>query len=144
MAEPPRLLQFEMFTTARCSPDVLWALVGDLRRIPEWTEADAVLAAPEPPVEVGARFTTQAGEQRLEWVVITAAERLIEVKTDDLPAGRFGVGVRVAPDPLGSRLILAGMLDPARGRLRARVLDLPALRSRMDRWSDVAVRAAGT
>lgn len=143
MGEPDRLLQFEMFSTVPCTPDELWALVGDLRRLPEWTDADRVLSAPEPPVEVGARFTTETGSDGLTWVVITSLERLLEIKTDDLAAGRFGVGVRVVPDPVGSRLVLAGMLDPARSTLRARLVDLPALRARLDRWSDLAVRALG-
>lgn len=143
MADPDRLLQFEMFSTVPCPPEELWALVGDLRRLPEWTDADRVHAAPEPPVEVGARFATETAGDRVDWVVITSLERLVEIKTDDLPAGRFGVGVRVAPDPLGSRLILAGMLDPARSAVRARLVDLPALRGRLDRWADKAVRAVG-
>jgi hypothetical protein len=141
--DPDRLLQFEMYSTVPCAPDELWALVGDLRRLPEWTDADHVHAAPEPPVEVGARFATETRGDRLDWVVITSLERLVEIKTDDLPAGRFGVGVSAVPDPLGARLILAGMLDPARSTLRARLVDLPALRARLDRWSDLAVRALG-
>jgi hypothetical protein len=137
-----QVLQFEMFTTGMLPADDLWSLVGDLRRIPEWTDADEVLSEPEPPVEVGSRFVTVEGGRRLEWVVITAAPRLLEVKTDGCAVGRFGVGVRVIPDPVGARLIVAGMLDPSGSRLRARAVDLPALRRRCERWSDLALRAA--
>jgi hypothetical protein len=138
-----QLLQLEMFATATCSPDALWALVGDLRRVPEWTDAEEVRGAPEPPNRVGARFTTTDGGSQRSWVVISAAERLVEAKTDDCAAGRVGVGLRVAGDPHGSRLILAGMLDPSGSALRARLRDLPALRARLERWADRAVRAAG-
>jgi hypothetical protein len=137
--QPP--LQFEMFAVAVRSPDDLWALVGDLRQVAEWTDADEVVSAPEPPFGVGTRFTTRDGERHLDWVVITSEEHLLEVKTDGCEAGRFGVGVRVSPDPVGSRLILAGMLDPVAGRVRARTLDLPPLRRRCERWVDRAVRA---
>jgi hypothetical protein len=136
------MLQFELFTAVPVSPERLWALVGDLRRVPEWTDAERILHAPEPPLEVGARFTTVDGGRELRWVVITVANRLIEVKTDDGPWGRFGVGVRVAPDPVGSRLILAGLLDPAGSRLRARLRHLPSLRARTERWADLALRRA--
>jgi hypothetical protein len=135
------MLQFELFTAVPVAPERLWALVGDVRRIPEWTDADHVMQPPEPPLEVGARFTTVDAGRELRWVVITVADRLIEAKTDDGPCGRFGVGVRVAPDPIGSRLILAGLLDPSGSRVRARVQHLPALRSRAERWADLALRA---
>jgi hypothetical protein len=138
------MLPFELFTAIPVAPDVLWTLVGDLRRVPEWTDADRVIGAPEPPLEVGARFTSVDAGRELRWVVITSAERLWEVKTDDGPCGRFGVGLRVAPDPIGSRLILAGLLDPAGSRLRARMQHLPALRARMERWADLVPRALST
>jgi hypothetical protein len=136
------VLQFEMFTAGLMGPDALWGLVGDLRRVAEWTDAEGVSDAPAAPA-VGDRFRTVDGGRELGWVVITAADRLLEVKTDDCPAGRFGVGVRVAPDPVGSRLIVAGMLDPVGSRLRARTIELPALRRRCERWVDTALRVAG-
>jgi hypothetical protein len=137
---PP--LQFEMFAAGMMSPDDLWALVGDPRRVAEWTDAEELVSAPEPPFEVGDRFTTRDGARELRWVVITTGDKLLEVKTDGCDAGRFGVGVRVAADPIGSRLILAGMLDPVSGRIRARSLELPALRRRCERWVDTALRVA--
>ena len=100
-----------------------------------------MLSPPEPPLEVGARFRTRDGERHLDWVVITVGERLIEAKTDGCEVGRLGFGVRVTADPAGSRLVMAGMLDPAHGRLRARTVDLPSLRRRCERWMDVAVRS---
>jgi hypothetical protein len=137
------MLQFELFSAIPVSPDELWALVGDLRRLPEWTDADRVIDPPsELPPSVGDRFTTVDGARELRWVVITSGPRLLEVKTDDGPCGRFGVGFRVAADPVGSRLILAGLLDPARGTLRGRLVDLPALRARSERWTELALRAA--
>jgi hypothetical protein len=140
----PDLLQFEMFSAGMVSPDDLWALVGDPARAAEWTDADEVVMVPEPPIAVGTRFRTREGGRELEWVVITAAERLLEVKTDGCDAGRFGVGVRVVDDPVGARLILAGMLDPVGGRIRARTVELPSLRRRCERWVDTALRVART
>jgi hypothetical protein len=135
------VLQFEMFSVGRMPPDALWALVGDPARAPEWTDAQEVVSPPPRLLEVGSRFTTRDGDRELGWVVITTGPRLLEVKTDDCAVGRFGVGVRVADDPLGARLVLAGMLDPSGGRLRARTADLPALRRRCERWCDRALRA---
>lgn len=137
-ANPP--LQFEMFAAAMVSPDDLWALVGDPRRAAEWTDAEEVLGDPDPPLDVGSRFATRTAESTLEWVVITVGDHLLEVKTDGCAAGRFGLGVRVAPDPVGARLIVAGMLDPGGGRLRARTVDLPSLRRRCERWVDTALK----
>lgn len=142
MSESPPL-QFEMFATARTAPEVLWEVVGEPLRLPEWTDADEVVQPPPRPIEVGGRFVTRDGDRELEWVVITAAPRLLEVKTDACPAGRLGLGVHVQPDSLGARLIVAGMLDPRGRRLRARTVDLPALRRRCERWSDQALRIAG-
>ncbi len=138
------VLQFEMFATGIHPPDDLWALVGDPARAAEWTDADTVTSVPEPPLEVGSRFATTDGGRTLDWVVITVGPRLLEVKTDGCTAGRFGVGVRVTPDPIGCRLIIAGMLDPAGGRLRARSVDLPALRRRCERWSERALKVAAS
>lgn len=136
------VLQFEMFSVGLLPPDELWALVGDPARVAEWTDAEEVRSVPEPPLTVGSRFTTVDGERQLDWVVITVGPRLLEVKTDGCAAGRFGVGVRVVPDPAGCRLIMAGMLDPSAGKLRARAVDLPALRRRCERWSDRALTVA--
>ncbi len=134
-------LRFEMFAVALAPPEDLWALVGDPRRAPEWTDAEEVVPPPEPPLAVGARFSTRDGDRRREWVVITAGDRLLEVKTDDCEMGRIGLGVRVTADPAGSRLVMAGMLDPIHGGLRARTVDLPSLRRRCERWMDVATKA---
>jgi hypothetical protein len=136
-------LQFEMFSAGMLSPDDLWELVGDLSRVAEWTDADDVLDAPaRRPYAVGDRFATTDGGRRLDWVVITSEDRLLEVKTDGCDAGRFGVGVRVVSDPIGARLILAGMLDPVGGRIRARSLEVPSLRRRCERWVHTALALA--
>lgn len=143
----------EAFAVARCSPDALWALAGDLSRLPEWTEAEEVVDAPAIP-GVGDRFTTRDGVTERNWVVITSGPHLLEAKTDHTACGRLGIGIRVVPDPLGARLVMAGLLDPqppgtsegGATRLRrtgvARLRDLPRLRTRLDRWTDKAVRGA--
>ena len=147
-------MQFEVYAVAPGAPQRLWELVGDPSRFHEWTDADVVEGPPEPPHQVGQRFATVDGGRRRGWVVITTDERLLEIKTDDTDCGRLGIGIRVAGDPLGARLILAGLLDPvgtdqdrggsagqARRRALARLVHVPRTRARFDRWSARAVRA---
>jgi hypothetical protein len=136
------MLQFEFFASVPCPPDQLWKVVGDPDRLPEWTDAEELPVRAEPPVEVGSRFTTVDRQQSLEWVVITCDDHLWEAKTDDSDCGRLGIGVRVAPDVHGSRLVLAGMLEPAGSMWRARLVDVPRLRTRLDRWAGRATRLA--
>jgi hypothetical protein len=132
------MLQVEVFAAAPAPPAALWALVGDLSRLPEWTDAEAVARVPTAPA-VGDAFTTRVEGTALSWTVITVDQWLLEAKADTA-CGRVGIGVRAAPDPGGSRLILAGMLKPAVGALRARALEVPRLRRRFDAWSARAVR----
>ena len=133
-------LQFEIFASSPTTPEALWDVVGTLSRLPEWTDAGEVADPPSVPA-VGDTFTTLHRDRRLVWTVITAETWLVEARADTA-CGRLGVGVRVAPDPGGSRLILAGMLRPSVGRLRARALELPRLRRRFDEWTTRAVRVA--
>lgn len=135
-----KVLEFELFAASPTSPEALWALVGELGRLPEWTDATGCADLPSEPRE-GATFVTLHGDQRLEWTLITAEPRLLEAKADTA-CGRLGIGVRVAPDPHGSRLVLAGALKPSVGALRARTIELPRLRRRFDDWSTRAVKVA--
>lgn len=136
----PTMLQFEVFSSVPDEPERLWEVVGDPDRLPEWTDADHLPVRPEPPVALGSRFETLDGGRRLTWTIITWEPRLWEAKTDDSDCGRLGLGVRVATDPLGSRLVLAGLLEPAGSMVRARLVDGPRLRARLDRWSTAAAR----
>lgn len=129
----------ELYAVGGAPPDQLWALVGDPTRLPEWTDATSVEVSG--PVAVGTTLTTRDAERILEWRITTAEQRLLEVVTT-LPRGELGIGVRVARDPYGSRLILAAGFTPA-----DRVADLgwflrgaPALRRRFDRWTRAALR----
>lgn len=133
-------IRFEVFAAGTAAPGEVWALVGDPARLPEWTDADAVEV--EGPLAPGATVVTRDRGRRLAWTVSTLEPRLLELATD-LPDGRLGIGVRVLRDPLGSRVVLAGGLDPAtrRARWSFRLLGAPSLRRRFDRWSQRAVRA---
>lgn len=132
------MLQFEQFAPSNAPPAQLWSLVGAVARLPEWTDVTAVEDAPGAPA-VGDRFTTLEGERVLRWVVITSDSRLLECKTDT-PCGRLGIGVSVRPEGEGSRLILAGLLDPSGPGWRARLVEVPRLRRRFDAWSTRALR----
>jgi hypothetical protein len=134
-------IRFEVFAAGGASPDEAWARVGDLRRLPEWTDADAVEVPPGPP-SVGSSVVTRDAGRRLEWTVRTLESRLVEMSTS-LDSGVLGIGARVVHDRLGSRVILAAALEPAsRGAgWGFRLWGAPSLRRRFDRWSTEAVRA---
>lgn len=129
----------EVFATGAADPARVWEVVGDLRRLMDWTDAEYVEASND--IQPGTEFVTIDHGRRLRWRVVTFEPGLIEA-VSDLPLGRLGVGARVTRDPAGTRVVLAGAIDSARGRLRARVLHAPALRRRFDRWCRAALRAA--
>lgn len=141
-------VRFEMFATGQVTPERLWDVVGDPWRLSEWTNVEAVAnVTPDPPVEGGQITTVEAGTTRT-WRIDTLQSRLLELSTDT-ERGAVGFGCRVVRDARGgSRLVLAAGLDVEgfAGKLRARLLDGPSLRRRMDRWSAEALRvaAAGT
>ncbi len=151
--------RFEIYAAGPARPEDAWALVGDLSRLREWTDVERVeFSGPQARPEGGRRQTREpqfpgAGEagtgvvthergRRLAWTVSTREQRLVELVTT-VPAGELGIGVRVVPDPLGCRVILAGVFAPATraARLRFAVLDGPALRRRFDRWATTAARS---
>jgi hypothetical protein len=132
-------LGFEMFATTGASSDALWAVVGDPARLPEWTDVEHVDGAG--PVEEGGTFTTTVEGRDLTWTVLTAGDRIWEARTV-VDSGALGLGARVVADARGSRLVLAGTLEPSGSRLRARLVTLPRLRSRCDRWSARALKLA--
>lgn len=138
------MVRFEMFHTGQVAPERLWSVVGDPWRLAEWTDVESVAdVAPDPPV-VGTRVTTvEAGTTRT-WEIVTLEARLLELSTTT-ERGTVGFGCRVVRDARGgSRLVLAGgvALTGFAAKLRARLLDAPALRRRMDRWSAEALRVA--
>lgn len=136
-------VRFELFAAGRARPEDVWALVGDLHRLPEWTDAERVEVRDDRPDQAGGEIVTAEGDRRLDWTVTTRQRRLVELSTT-LPRGRLGLGVRVLPDPLGSRVVLACAFEPSTraARFRFLLLDGPALRRRFDRWASSAVRAA--
>lgn len=136
--------RFEMFSTGQVAPERLWSVVGDPWRLAEWTDVESVAdVTPDPPV-LGTRVTTvEAGTTRT-WEIVTLEARLLEMTTTT-ERGAVGFGCRVVRDARGgSRLVLAAGLTVGgfAGKLRAQLLDAPALRRRMDRWSAEALRVA--
>lgn len=139
-------IRFEMFHTGAVAPERLWSVVGDPWRLAEWTDVESVAdVTPDPPV-LGTKITTvEAGTTRT-WQITTLESRLLEMWTDT-ERGSMGIGCRVVRDARGgSRLVLAAGVDVDgfAGDLRARLLDAPALRRRMDRWSAEALRVAAS
>lgn len=137
-------IRFEMFQTGSVTTDALWSVVGDPWRLADWTDVESVADVEPEPMTVGTRIgTVEAGTTRV-WRVVTSEPRLYEMTTDT-ERGEVGFGCRVVRDARGgSRIILAAGLTP-RGfaaRLRARALDAPSLRRRMDRWANEALRVA--
>ena len=134
------MLRFELFATGSVSTDALWAVVGDPWRLSEWTDVESVASVEPDPPRVGTQVATvEAGTTRL-WEVTTLESRLIELRTTT-ERGGVGIGCRVVRDSRGgSRLVLAAGLE--RSGLKARLFDLPALRRRMDRWAERALRVA--
>lgn len=137
------VVRVELFATGNAPPEDTWAVVGDPRRLPEWTDAERVERIEPEPATVGTEIVVaEDGRTRL-WRVVTVEPRLLEVSTQTA-RGPLDIGVRVVRERSGSRLVLAGAYRPAGfpQRLRARVVDAPALRRRFDRWSQSALRLA--
>lgn len=137
------VVRVELFATGNAPPEDTWAIVGDLRRLPEWTDAEQVGRIEPEPAAVGSEMViAEDGRSRL-WRVVTVEPRLIEVSTQTA-RGPLDIGVRVVRERSGSRLILAGAYRPAGliQTLRTRVVDAPTLRRRFDRWSQSALRLA--
>lgn len=129
----------EQYAVASVPPEEIWGLVGDPRRLPEWTDATSVEISD--PVAVGTVLTTRERQRVLEWRVTTAEQRLLEAVTT-LPRGELGIGVRVVRDPNGSRLILAAGFTPGdrRADLGWLLIGGPAVRRRFERWTRAALR----
>ena len=134
------MIPFELFAQTSIPPDRLWRVVGDPWRLPEWTDAQEVVVLEEPIAE-GGIVRVRVGEVWQEWALLTVGTRIWEARTQTR-GGTLGIGARVAPDPRGSRLVLAGALEPARGTVRARVLTVPRLRSRFDHWTRAVLAIA--
>lgn len=136
-------VRVELFATGNAPPEDAWAIVGDLRRLPEWTDAERVERITPEPVAVGSEIVvTVEGRSRL-WRVLTVEPRLLEVRTQTA-RGPLEIGARVIRERSGSRLVLAGVYRPRSTpqALRARAFDAPALRRRFDRWSRAALDLA--
>lgn len=131
----------EIFAIGQAQPDEVWALVGNPRRLPEWTDVESVEQVDPEPVVVGSQLVVRHDGQTRSWEVTTFRPRLLEAVTA-LPRGRLGIGVRVLTDPIGSRVVLAGAFARADrlSGLGFLLVGRPRLRRRFDQWSQQAVR----
>jgi hypothetical protein len=132
----------EMYAVSRADPQALWDLVSDLWNLAAWTDADEVTSVEPEPVAVGTQVVTVEDGGVRTWRVVRVSTAIREIATD-LEQGTLTIGFRVVRDPLGSRLILAAGLEPRRrvGFLRGRLVEVPALRRRLERWSAAALDA---
>lgn len=137
------VVRIELYATGAATPEDTWAVVGNPRRWPEWTDAERVEQVEPEPVEVGTRVRVAADGQLLDWRVTTIEPRLLEATTET-GRGRLSLGVRVVRERDGSRLVVVAAYEPA-GRVaswRVRLFDAPALRRRFDRWTRTALELA--
>ncbi len=132
----------ELFAVGGASPESVWELVSDPWRVAEWTDADRVEAVEPAPLREGTVISIHHRGRTIDWRVVTLADRTIEVVADT-PRGRLGLGVGVIAQQTGTRLVLVGVLRPSGSPLRARLVDIPRLRRRFDRWSRSALQLAG-
>jgi hypothetical protein len=129
-------LEIDQYAEFVVPPETLWAIVGDPRRLHEWTGATVV----DPPTEWAAdtSVTVRDGGTRDDservWQVISVGQRVVEVHSETA-CGQLGIGVRVIGAPPGSRVVFVALLEPNGGALRARLRDAPALRRRFDGWA---------
>lgn len=139
-------IRTEMYAPTPATADSMWAVVGDPRQFATWTGADRVEGVSPEPVERGTEIVTvERGGGVRTWRVTSVNERIREMElTADLPEGQLRVGFRVVPQQPGCRLVIAAALEPVKkvGAMRARLVELPALRKRLDRWTERAVKAA--
>lgn len=142
-------LTVEQYAEYLAPAGVLWSIIGDPHRLPAWTDASRVEFASHAG-KVSQWFeglnVTVHGRSSTTWRVISAGQRVVEV-SGMTSCGQLGLGARVIEIPSshgppgaqgrfqGARLVLVARLEPSRSVLRARVLDLPAIRRRFDRWS---------
>lgn len=140
-----RAQRVELFAAGAVSPEALWNLVGDLDRLPEWTDADDVAAIEPVPVDVGTKVVTNDGPRQLAWTITTSQPLVLELTTE-LDRGRLGIGVSVVREQMGARarMILAAAYEPGSSAelLCFRLLGAPALRRRFDRWTRLALSIA--
>lgn len=134
---------FELYAIGSAAPEHLWAVVGDPRRLPEWTDVDAVASVDPEPVQQGTEVVVVLGGRPLPWRVVTADPRLLEAATEQGGAS-LQVGFRVVRETRGSRLVVAAAYGGTGGLQgwRRRLLDAPALRRRFDRWTRRALDLA--
>ena len=135
-------LEVDQYAEFAVPPDTLWSVIGDPRRLDEWTGSSIV----DPPEvwTVGESVTvratrTQGGTSTRDgeegsWEVISVGQRVVEAR-GETSCGRLGIGVRVIGASPGSRVVFVAQLEPNRGMLQARLRDVPALRRRFDGWA---------
>lgn len=133
-------LRVERFAACAASVEELWALVGDLTRLDEWTDAALVTAPPR--WHEGAAATIALAGREHTWRVLTLRERTWELVAE-LEQGRVGAGCHVVDEGARTRLVLVATLAPAGSRWKARTVELPAMARRLERWAAAAVRLAG-
>jgi uncharacterized protein YndB with AHSA1/START domain len=84
----PKTIDVDVSRSIAASPDAVWAVLADLKRLPEWLEfADAVDAA-SGPAEPGATYTVKphkSYEPTTHWQVAEVEAPVRQLHTSEMP-----------------------------------------------------------
>ena len=138
-------IRTEMYAPTAASADAMWEVVGDPWQLAAWTDGERVESVTPEPLAKGSEIVIVDRDAVRTWLVTTVQPRLRQIElTTDLPDGQLSLGYRVIAQQPGCRLVIAAALEPVKkvGGVRARLVELPALRKRLDHWTERAVKAA--
>jgi hypothetical protein len=71
------------------SPDAVWAVIGDLRRLPEWLEFASAVEDVSGPAEPGATYTVKpprSYEPTTHWTIAESERPSRQLHTSEMPA----------------------------------------------------------
>ncbi|HEY7075718.1 MAG TPA: SRPBCC family protein [Solirubrobacteraceae bacterium] len=82
------LIDVDVSRRISASPDAVWAVIGDLNRLPEWLEFAAAVEDVSGPAQPGATYTVKphkSYEPTTRWTVTEAEAPLHQLHTSEMP-----------------------------------------------------------
>jgi hypothetical protein len=82
------LIDVDVSRRISASPDAVWAVIGDLNRLPEWLEFAAAMEDVSGPAQPGATYTVKphkSYEPTTRWTVTEAEAPLHQLHTSEMP-----------------------------------------------------------